>query len=281
MNVRSARSSLTALLLALSACGGLPVSRAALVHNARGAAHLAAGDLDAAEARFRLALEHRPGFAEARANLALVTAERGHLEDAERHARGALASNADFALGWSTLGLVLERKGDDDGAEASYAHALSIDPDLPTPRRNLALLLLRGERHAEARAHLLRLRAIDPNDLDARAHLAWCELRLGRPRAAFDEASEVLNVRAGHPRALMVRGAARARLGEARQAADDLRRASRDRRLRSAALSRLLLVAMITGENAEAARVAAILRRDFRRDPAAAYALEAWSANGE
>jgi hypothetical protein len=38
---------------------------------------------------------------------------------------------------------------------------------------------------------------------------------------------------------------------------------------------------MISGENAEGERVAAILRRDHRRDPAAVYALEEWARRGE
>ncbi len=123
---------------------------------------------------------------------------------------------------------------------------------------------------------------MDPDDLEARAHLAWCELRLGRPRAAFDEANAILNVRAGQPSALLVRGAARARLGQLAPAAEDLRRAARDRSVRAAALSRLLLVMSITGEShGEGEAVAAILRRDFRRDPAAVYALEEWARRAE
>ncbi len=120
--------SLALTLPVLGGCGGLGISEAAMAHNRAGADLLAVGDLDAAEARFRLALEHRPGFSEARANLALVAAERGHLAEAERHAKDALESNPDFALGWSTLGLVQERRGALDDAEESYARALENRP---------------------------------------------------------------------------------------------------------------------------------------------------------
>jgi len=242
--------------------------------NARGAERLARGDLDAAEARFRLALEYRPGFVEARANLGLVMAERGDLEEARAHVEAALSVDEDFALGWSSLGVVLERQHELDDAAAAYEEALAIDPGLATPRRNLALLLLRLERFPEARAHLLRLAAIDPQDLDGRAHLAWCELRLGRPRAAFDAANAILSERPGQPRALMVRGGARARLGELTEAADDLRRAARVRSVRIHALARLLIVMQIAGETAEAHRVASTLRREAEDDdPVAAFAL--------
>jgi Flp pilus assembly protein TadD len=203
----------------------------------------------------------------------LVAAERDDLDEALAHVEGALSLDQDFGLGWSSLGVVCERRGDLDEAEAAYVRALAIDPGLATPRRNLALLLLRRERFAEARAHLSRLAAVDPDDLEAHAHLAWSELRLRRPRAALDRASAILEREPGHPRALMVRGAARARLGDLDAAAEDLFRAARTRELRVAALARLLLVMHLRGDVTEARRVAAVLAREGGDDPAAVFAL--------
>ncbi len=257
------RSVLFVFLLGASgvsgACGGLPVSAPAMRHNADGAELLARGDLDGAEARFRLALELRPGFAEARANLGLVAVERGDLVGAEMSIEQALDADRDFALGWSGLGVVRERQGDAEGAMEAYGEALAIDPTLPTPRRNFAFLLAREGRHPEARAHLLRLLAVDADDPEAAAVLGWCELRLGRPRAALDRATAVLVRWPRHPRALLVRGAARARLGDFERALDDLERAARARDLRADALTHALAVATLAGDEPRARQIQANL----------------------
>ena len=96
---------------------------------------------------------------------------------------------------------------------------------------------------------------------------------MGGPRAALDSADGVLGRLQGHGRARLVRGSARARLGEMGEAAADLKRAARQRNIRFHALARLLLVMQITGEVEEAREVAAILRRDAGDHPAAAFAL--------
>ncbi|MBW2460362.1 MAG: tetratricopeptide repeat protein [Deltaproteobacteria bacterium] len=249
------------------ACGGLPVSAPAMRHNADGAELLARGDLDGAEARFRLALELRPGFAEARANLGIVAVERGDLVGAQVSIEQALDADRDFALGWSGLGVVRERRGDAEGAMEAYGEALAIDPTLPTPRRNLAFLLAREGRHREARAHLLRLLVVDAEDPEAAAVLGWCELRLGRIRAALDRATAVLARWPRHPRALLVRGAARARLGDLEHALDDLEGAARARELRTDALTYALAVATLAGDDSRAQQIQANLDGPRRERP--------------
>lgn len=255
-----------------SACGGATLPRVAIEHDRAGAEHLAAGRLDEAEARFRLALEYRPGFAEAHANLGLVALARGRLLEAEEHLRTALDLNSDFALAWANLGVVHERMAERDPARSSEARhdfeeALAIDPGQTGARRNLAFLLARTSSFPEARAHLLRLVELTPTDAEALGVLAWCELRLGRPVVAEDRAARALEVdpEAAAPR--LVRGAARAERGDLDGAAEDLAVAADRSVLGREARLRLATVEALRGRTAEADAWVRALLRDDERDP--------------
>jgi len=181
-NPRRAPGSLLRLAVLLpgiaGGCATTPLPPAAVVLNDQGAALLARGDLDPAEARFRLALEYQPGFAEARANLGITALARGRLVEATRELEGALELNPDLAIAWNALGVVRDRRGDPGGARDAYVRALGIDPGDLDARRNLARALLAARRPRQARAHLLRLRALDPDDPVTLRLLTLAEHRL-------------------------------------------------------------------------------------------------------
>lgn len=267
------------LLLALVAVslGGCaattPLPREAVALNTRGAEALAAGHLDDAEARFRLALEYSPRFSEPRANLGLVAMERGDLKGAEADLRGAIDLNEDFAEAWGDLGVVLERQGRPGDARAAYERALSIQPGLVDPRRNLSRLLIRRGDLASARAQLMRLVQIVGDDPDAQALLAYVELRSDRPRAALRRLAPVLQAHPDHPVALMVRGAARARLGDLCGAVADLTAASSDPAVGRQARVRLAAVELLRGDRLAARKVLGPLLAETPRDPAAQLVL--------
>jgi Flp pilus assembly protein TadD len=166
------------ILVSLAACGASALPKEAVHYNGQGAELLDRGELDQAEASFRLALEFHPRFSEPHANLGAVAIERGALHAAEKHLRTAIDLNEDFAQAWANLGVAEERLGRLDAAERDYERALSIDPGLAVARRNLALLLIHRGRLREARAELLRLAQIRP-DSDLRAMLSYAEARLG------------------------------------------------------------------------------------------------------
>lgn len=225
------------LLVLLGACAtGETLPAIAVEHNTAGAESLAAGELDDAEARFRLALEYQPGFAESRANLGLVAFQRDQLDDAEGHLRAAIRLDANFDEAWSNLGLVLAAKGQLHDAKRAFETALAIDPGLVAARRNLADLNMRASNYVEARAHLMRLvQIVEASTTDgarASAMLAYCELRLGREDEALFRAEIVLNVRPDEPLARLVRGIARAASREFEGAAEDYIIAASDGQLR-------------------------------------------------
>ena len=182
-----------ALSLGCARGGTLPAI--AVEHNTAGAEYLVAGELDDAEARFRLALEYQPGFAESRANLGLVAFQRGNLDDAEGHLRSAIRLDANFDEAWSNLGLVLSAKGRLQDAKHAFEAALAIDPGLVAARRNIADLNMRRGDYEEARAHLMRLVQIvdssTPDGARASSMLAYCELRLDRQEEALYRAQIV------------------------------------------------------------------------------------------
>ena len=234
-----------ALLAGCATTGPLPPQ--AVEHNRVGAERLAEGRLDDAEARFRLALEFHPGFAEPHANLGLVMLERGRLAEAEQRFRSAIRIDPDFDEAWSNLGVVLLRQGRVDDAARAFEEALAIDPGHGDARRNLAdVWMMRGD-FAQARAHLMRLVQLteEPGTAAwarARGMLAYAELRLGRREAARARAEEVLAREDQEPIARTVRGILHADAGRVAEARADLEAAAADplvgwdARLRLAAL---------------------------------------------
>ncbi len=237
--MRSAHLCVLPLILACASGGGLPPR--AIELNTGGVQELAQGHLDDAEARFRLALELHPRFAEPHANLGLVMLRRGNLAAAEDHLRTALQLDPDFDEAWSNLGVVLLERGELDDAAEAFERALSIDPTLLDARRNLADLWIRLRRFGAARAQLMRLVQLT-DDGRAEGQLAYCELRLDRPAAARARAERVLAVDPDEPHARLVRGLVHARAGRLDSAVADLLRAERgdtrfDARLRLVAIA--------------------------------------------
>jgi Flp pilus assembly protein TadD len=200
------RTLVVCALLPLSACvAGLPpVAVAAQRHNDAGTALLAEGHLDDAEARFRLALEYHPHFAEAHLNLALVLLGRGRHAEAGEHLLTAVELDEDYAEAHGNLGVYYLLVGDVAQAERSFVAALAIDPGLREPRLNLAELWVAQERFREARAQLLRLVQVAPEDQRAHAWLAYCDQRLGRHAEALDRADKVLTRDPAEPVAHLV-----------------------------------------------------------------------------
>lgn len=246
-----------ALLSACGATGALP--SAAVDLNRRGAEALGESQVDDAEARFRLAIEHHPRFAEPHANLGVVMLERGRLEEAERHLRDAIALDPDLDEAWSNLGVVLHRQGRIDEAALSFEHALSIDPGLFSARQNLAELWILRRQFDEARAHLMRLVQLteEGSPAWARAHamLAFCELRLGLEPEAVARAGRVLDLKPHEPIALVVRGILHTRRGDYEDALRDLTEAARDPLSRYDAQLRLAGVYVALGRLEEAGRL--------------------------
>ncbi len=187
-------------------------------HNAAGIQRLSRGDLEAAAAAFRLALEYNARFAEPYNNLALVAIRRGDDDDAEELLRHALRLNADFAEAWTNLGAIRLRRGDPHGAVSALTEALAIDPGQDGARYDLVLAFLETDRAEAAWEHALRLDVSSPEDPAVHSMLAWTAVRLGRVDEALGWATRALSADPDAALAHLAAGVAFLRRGLAHKA---------------------------------------------------------------
>jgi tetratricopeptide (TPR) repeat protein len=176
------------LALATGCAAAAPLPPKAVQLNQDGAAALAAGDLQTAEARLSLAIEYNPRFTEAWVNLGLVALAQNNYPTAEKDFLEARRLNPDLATPHHALGLLAEARGDAAGAEKFYRAALKVDPGFAAARANLGRRLYARGAWEDAREQFLRLTEVAPETLQGWAGLVECLLRLQRET----EADEVL-----------------------------------------------------------------------------------------
>jgi tetratricopeptide (TPR) repeat protein len=269
------------LLPALAACAhAAPLPAKAMELNRDGAAAMAAGDLQTAEARVALAIEYNPRFTEAWVNLGLIEMSRGNFERAAHDLVKARDLNPDLPTPHHALGLLADAEQRGADAEAHYRAALRVDPGFSPARVNLARRLFERGAVEEAREQFLRATQVAPDVADGWAGLCETLLRLGRA----DEARDVLRgarARFGtHPIVELLEARFLLRRSAFVEAEDRLAPLTRspDRRYASAALSWLAVARLGEGDVAgatEAARRAVALDPD---DTVARYALQSAGA---
>jgi tetratricopeptide (TPR) repeat protein len=179
----AARVSLVALLH-LGCASRPPLPPEAITLNDQGIQFLARGELETADARFRLALEYNPRFVEALVNLGLVELERGNFTRAGQLLDRARRINEHVAQPHHGLGVLAERMGDREAAAVHYRSALEVDPGFAPARLNLARLLFDANELYHAKEEFSKLIQVTPNIAEAYAGLAETLIRLGRPREA-------------------------------------------------------------------------------------------------
>jgi protein O-GlcNAc transferase len=89
------------------------------------------GDLQAAEALLRQAVQQAPSSAAALTNHGLLLSELGRNEEAVALQQRAVALVPGMAAAWTNLALALRQWGDDAGADQAQAQARSLDPHSP------------------------------------------------------------------------------------------------------------------------------------------------------
>jgi serine/threonine-protein kinase len=99
---------------------------------------------------FTAAVALRPRSPGAHYNLGTYLAQKGDLEAASAALRTAIDLKGDYAQARNNLGLVLMKQGDLNGAIAEYHKALGIDPDLVQAHVNLGEALRLSNRWDEA-----------------------------------------------------------------------------------------------------------------------------------
>ena len=167
-------------LLHLGCSSRPPLPPEAITLNDQGIRFLAQGELETADARFRLALEYNPHFIEALVNLGLVELERGNFTRAGQLLDRARRINEHVAQPHHGLGVLAERMGDREAAAAHYRSALAVDPGFAPARLNLARLLFDANELYHAKEEFSKLIQVTPNIAEAYAGLAETLIRLGR-----------------------------------------------------------------------------------------------------
>ncbi len=270
-------------LVALSACAhAAPLPPKAIALNRDGAAALAAGDLETAEARVALALEYNPRFTEAWVNLGLIELQRGNFERARENFVKARDFNPDLPTPHHALGLLAECEGRAADAEVYYRAALRVDPGFAPARVNLGRDLFARGALEEAREQFLRLTQVAPAVVEGWSGLCESLLRLSRGGEAEQVIARV-HARFGQTpefelleaRALLARSA----ISEAEVHLEPLTRLS-DRRRAAAAFGWLAIVRLGEGDAPGAVDAAEHATSLNPGDAVAVYALRAARSAG-
>ncbi len=147
-----------------------------------------------ADAAFTLAVEVRPGFAEAHARLASSLMRQGKVADAAK--RYAIAADADPSIAEVHCNLAHARRlsGDADGALKSARRAIDLKPDLAPAHDVLGCVLRDRRRPADALASFRRAVELQPTLAEAVYHFGDVLESVGRVAeagAAFERAVAV------------------------------------------------------------------------------------------
>lgn len=129
------------------------------------------GDLEAAESRYRRAIEIDAEYPRAHANLGIALLAQGAWEDAEGALRRALQLDDGYAAAHHNLGFIQERVGVRLEAERHYRRAIELDPALVEPRLGLARMLLAADNAIGAEPVLRGALAVDPGLPEAHRNL--------------------------------------------------------------------------------------------------------------
>ena len=164
--------------------GRLPITAA-------GDAHLFLGDLEAARAAYRRAIEVRPRDFAPYDKLNKTYLERDDLQGLLEEWERAVATSPSCALAHFCLGVARQRLYQLDGAIDSYRRALRLDPSGQGTRYCLArALVIRGNQHLEAGGleaaleDFVEAAKIDTANAEARTQAGATLEALGRPAEA-------------------------------------------------------------------------------------------------
>ncbi len=126
-----------------------------------------AGELDAALAHYRQALQIEPDDPGVYFNMGLIYERRGDPDAAIQHYARAVALVPDMTKGHNNLGTALKAVGRVQEALAHYRRAVEIDSSYVLAHKNLALLLVDLGDSVAAVDHLVAIARLRPDDQQA------------------------------------------------------------------------------------------------------------------
>lgn len=156
----------------------------------RGSHCMEAGDSAGAETCFREAVRIDPEFAEAYANLGLLSEGRDVVA-AEQYYWRSIELNPAYPQTHLNLGVLLANQKRFAEAELAYSQAIVLAPDSPAGWSNLGVLYACSKREEEAEQCYRNAIALDASYRNAQYNLSYLLLRQGR----FDEGWQCLQAR--------------------------------------------------------------------------------------
>ncbi|HBH73456.1 MAG TPA: hypothetical protein DDY43_08430, partial [Synechococcales bacterium UBA10510] len=170
-------------------------------HNNLGNALKEQGDLDAAIASYKTALQLKPNYPEAYNNLGITLKEQGDLAAAIASYNTALQLNSNYPEAHNNLGIALKDQGDLDAAITSYNTALQLKPNYPEAHNNLGNALKeQGDLDAAIASYNTALQ-LDPNYPEAHNNLGNALKEQGDLDAAIASYNTALQLKPNYPEA--------------------------------------------------------------------------------
>jgi tetratricopeptide (TPR) repeat protein len=165
-----------------------------IAHNNLGNTLADRGQVDAAIAHYRKALEIKPDDAVAYYNLGTVLKGRGQVDAAIAHYQKALEIKPDYAEAHNNLGNILKGIGQVDAAIAHYQSALKIKPDDAEAHNNLGVALADRGQIDTAIVHFQRVLEIKPDFAEGHNNLGIALAirgQIGEASVHFQKALEI------------------------------------------------------------------------------------------
>jgi tetratricopeptide (TPR) repeat protein len=150
-------------------------------------AHAQQGDLPAAIAALKRALQLKPDVPEASAALGVIYMRQGRLPEAEEALRAALKTNPSDLPAQQNLATVLDRQEKGEEAVALLRGVVQARPDLSDARYLLGRILVSQGSAAEAVEHLEAAARLAPAEANIRYQLGKAYQRLGKTDLAEKE----------------------------------------------------------------------------------------------
>jgi 4-amino-4-deoxy-L-arabinose transferase-like glycosyltransferase len=168
---------------------------------------LAAKQPDRALPLLRRAFE--AGLPQSGYDLAVALQRTGDLTAAARVIHDLRLNSTDDAEAWLRVGRLAMQVKAPVEAERFFRQAVAMQPGQAGTRMQYGLNLLVLDRCDAAIPELAEAARLDPTDPDAFAHLAYCEIKVGRPAEARTHAEAALALNPTHPLAQQIKGVAR------------------------------------------------------------------------
>lgn len=158
------------------------------IHRLRGQVLAAKGDVAAAEAEFRKAIEVNPRNSQSYMLLGSIHADRNNLPQAIKEVDRLIARNDRLPSAFLLKAHYLQLSKDTAGAIENYRKALKLDPDNTTANNNLAWLLSEAGTGLEEALNLARAaRRKDPDNPEIADTLGWIYYKMKNYTLAVDQ----------------------------------------------------------------------------------------------